>query len=80
MEKRKKILRLLSYILVAALASCVTFFLVIFSELTKLEELEALILTSYVGGADKTQLEDAAAAGMVAGTGDKWSYYIPAAD
>lgn len=47
---------------------------------SKLEELEALILERYVGDVDKTALEDSAAAGMVEATGDRWSYYISAAD
>ena len=47
---------------------------------TKLEELEALILERYIGDVDQTALEDAAASAMVDAMGDKWSYYIPAAD
>ncbi len=47
---------------------------------SKLEELEKKILDMYIGGADPTVLEDAAAAAMVAATGDRWSYYISAAD
>ena len=82
MEKQNnffsKVLRLLSYILVAAIASCATFFFVARSETTKLEELEALILKCFVGDVDQTRLEDSAAAGMLSATGDQWSYYIPA--
>lgn len=82
MEKQngfgEKILRLLTYILVAAIASCVTFFLVADTASSKLDELEALILECFVGETDRTKLEDAAANAMVGATGDKWSYYIPA--
>jgi hypothetical protein len=69
---------IISYILVAALASAITYFTLEGSrERSKLEELERLIKTCYIGEVDDTQLEDGAAAGMVAGTGDRWSYYIP---
>ena len=44
----------------------------------KLQELEALIDKKYIGEADPTALEDAAAAAMVLATEDRWSYYIPA--
>lgn len=82
MEKQSKLLnwifRVLSYILVAALASGVTFALFSYSGTTKLEQLQALIEERFVGEADSTYLQDAAAAAMVSATGDKWSYYIPA--
>lgn len=83
MEKKndfnQKIFKLLSYLLVAVLASCVTC-VALSGDLspTKLEQLEALILERFVGDADQTKLQDAAAQAMVAATGDKWSYYIPA--
>lgn len=51
----------------------------VFSQ-SKLEQLEALILERYIGDVDKTALEDAAADAMVDAMGDKWSYYISAAD
>lgn len=73
-------LRLLNYVLVAAIASAVT---LMWSQgfpvkHDKLDELEALILNSYIGEADSTTLRDGAAAGMIAATGDRWSYYVPA--
>lgn len=46
----------------------------------KLEILQELIQERFIGGADPQALEDAAAAGMVSGTGDRWSYYIPASE
>lgn len=47
---------------------------------SKLDELEALILERYVGEADRTAMEDAAAQAMVSAIDDRWSYYISAAD
>lgn len=84
----KWLLRVISYILVAALASIIT--LAVFlphtmnTKLTvnggKLHELKNLILDRYIGEADEKLMEDAAAAAMVAATGDRWSYYISADD
>lgn len=95
MEKRKggcakALARFISYILVAALASMVT--LIIFEPIFsddgstrfidngKLAELEELIMEMYIGDADQTVMEDAAADAMVNAIGDRWSYYIPASD
>lgn len=76
----KKLGRLLSYILVAAVASCVTFSLCDSKpQETKLQQLQRTIQAYFVGDVDRTALEDAAAQGMVSATGDRWSYYIPAA-
>ena len=72
---------ILSYVLVAALAAAVTYFVMEGTrERSKLDELRSLINTCYIGEVDETALEDGAAAGMVAGTGDRWSYYIPASE
>lgn len=77
----KKLLRPLSYILVAALASCLTLALtrqeVPYSKLTELED---IILTQFIGDKNKTAMEDASAKAMVDSLGDRWSHYIPAAD
>ena len=85
LDKKKTFLDFLiktvSYLLVAAVASGATFFL--FGRTagqTKLEQLEELIHARFVGEADPTAMEDGAAAGMLASLGDQWSYYIPAAD
>lgn len=73
------ILKTVSYILVAALASGVTYFLAARSYgSSKLLQLEALIMEQFIGEADQTAMEDAAAAAMVDALGDRWSYYIPA--
>ena len=72
--------RLASYILVATVASCVTLFLFAQPKNQKLEELRSLINSRFIGEVTDTQLDDGAAAGMVAATGDRWSYYIPASE
>ena len=78
---KKKVLIVLSYVLVAALACGATLLFVSAStDYNKLEDLENLILTSFAGDADKTKIEDAAADAMVNAMGDRWSYYIPAAE
>ncbi len=79
--KRSRILIFVSYVLVAAIASCATLFL--FGggeENTKLEQLQEIIDKYYIGEVTQTQLKDGAAQGMVAATGDRWSYYIPASE
>lgn len=75
-NKKQFILRLMSYILVAALASSVT--LLLFCRTTKLEKLQNIIDRCYIGQADMTAVEDTAAAAMISALGDRWSYYIPA--
>ena len=46
----------------------------------KLEQIKALIDYYYIGEVDEAKLADAAAAGMIDGIGDEWSYYISAED
>lgn len=76
---KKKILLTLSHILVAALAAVVTLAVAVPKlEVSKLEELESLILERFIGESDRVAMEDAAADAMVASLGDRWSYYIPA--
>ena len=81
---KKKILKFLSYVLVAVLASFSTLLLTWHSSIsdsyTKLEQLEDLIKSRFIGEADETAMEDAAAHAMVAALGDRWSYYIPASE
>ena len=72
-------LRFLSYILVAAIASGVTWALAFAFPSSKLEQISALIEQRYIGESDKTVLEDTAAAAMVNALPDRWSTYIPAA-
>lgn len=73
---KKKILIVLSYLLVAALA--VTGTLYFTGGYSKLDEIEALIENCFIGEADMAAVEDAAANAMVAATNDRWSYYLTA--
>lgn len=79
----KRAYQILSYILVAILAATVTFCVCDYSqrpaELSKLEQLADLIDERFIGEADRTAYEDAAAEAMIAALGDEWSYYLPAA-
>jgi carboxyl-terminal processing protease len=74
---KKLILRILSYILVAALASVLTLGFW-GSDYSKIEEIKDYIDLYFVGEADMSKAEDAAAAAMIYALGDKWSYYISA--
>ena len=80
MEKREKAIRLIvrsvSYVLVAALASFATMLLM--GRSMKLAQLEQIIETYFVGETDDAAMTDAAAAAMVGSLGDRWSYYISA--
>lgn len=84
----KTMWKILSYLLVAILASALTLGAVVgipgfagqSDDYSKLEQLKDMLVERYIGGADETALEDAAADAMVAATGDRWSYYIPAAE
>lgn len=80
----KKLLRILSYVLVAAVASFSTLMLTADEEISpntlKLAQLESMLQEKFIGEVDETVLGDGAAAGMVAALGDRWSYYISAAD
>ena len=77
----KQASKILSYILVAVLSSALTLFVSYgIPEESKLQELSDLIDECFIGEADRTVYEDAAASAMVAALGDRWSYYIPASD
>lgn len=75
-----KLLKFLSYVAVAALASTLTFFFCLGGDLmpSKLDQLEHLIRQRFIGEVDTTAIEDAAAEAMIEALGDRWSYYIPA--
>ncbi len=78
---KKKLLIIVSYVLVAALASGLTLGLNAWlnpAPYSKVEELENLILTRFIGDTEETALEDAAAAGMIESLDDRWSYYMTA--
>ena len=76
----KKLLKFMSYVLVAALASAATFLAFPAQRAgegySKLDELRALIDRKFIGDIDWKTVEDYAAAGMVEGLGDRWSYYM----
>lgn len=88
MNRLQKIL--LSYILVAALSSAVTFFVVAprgdtsatapanRETYSKLDEIQSLVDEKFIGEIDWKVVEDTAATGMIAGLGDRWSYYMSA--
>lgn len=80
----KKVWKVLSYVLVAVLASVSTLAAGAFAgdgqTVTKLDQLADLIESRFIGEADRTEMEDAAASAMVASLGDRWSYYIAAED
>lgn len=75
---KDKLLRFLSYVVVAMLATAITLQMTVKTGNGKLDRLENLIQERYIGEADGEAMEDAAAAAMVKATGDRWSYYIPA--
>ena len=78
----KKLLKLMSYVLVAALASAATLLMLppqnTGGGYSKLLELQTLIDEKFIGDVDWKVAEDYAAAGMVEGLGDRWSYYMSA--
>jgi hypothetical protein len=75
----KKFYQILSYILVAALTSTVTLFVStgllqtapVHTGQSKLDQLADLIEERFIGEADRTAYEDAAAHAMVAALGDE---------
>lgn len=78
---KKKVVILASYVLVAALSAAAAFGLCAGQmRSSKLQQLQELIEEKFIGDADSTALEDAAANAMVKATGDRWSYYISAED
>ncbi len=74
---KEKVLKLGSYVLVAALSAAAAF-AVSYEPAGKLTELEELIDSRFIAEADREAMLDAAADAMVKATGDRWSYYIPA--
>ena len=77
----KNLKKILSYLLVAVLSSMLTLTLYApdnADSYSKLTELENLLVTVFIGEADRTEMEDAAAEAMVNSLGDRWSHYIPA--
>lgn len=80
---KEKMLIFGSYLLVAVLSTVSTLAMVDWQfglAPTKLDQLENLIEERFIGEAGEEKLLDAAADAMVAATGDRWSYYIPASE
>jgi len=82
-----RVKRFASYVLVAAAASALTVAVLLPTVArkmalsnNKLTILSALIEERYIGDADMTKVEDAAAHAMISATGDRWSFYIPASE
>ena len=79
----KRFPKFMGYVLVA-LASCTMTLGILAAtgrlETSKLDQVQTMIEERYIGEADVTAMEDAAAAAMVASIGDVWSGYIPAAE
>ena len=84
LEKKAKwkgiVLKSLSYLFVALLASALTMAVMLLTSNTKLTILKGILEQCYIGDADSQKLEDAAANAMVDALGDRWSYYIPASE
>lgn len=78
---KRTLLRIFSYMLVALIAAGTTLGLCLHNHAgseNKLQQLEDLLLTRFIGEADQEAMEDAAAAAMVQALGDRWSYYMTA--
>ena len=76
--KKQFLQRFVSYVLVAVLASAATWFAADLLPNSKLERLSNVIDHQFIGDADQTKLQDAAAEAMIAALGDRWTYYISA--
>ena len=78
---KKTVLKILSYVMVAVVASSATiicFLTIQKKNASKLQEVQNVIDTYFIGEADQGKLEDAAAAAMIDALGDRWSYYMTA--
>lgn len=72
---KKFVLRTVSYVLVAVLASVATLTANYVLEDHKLDELQQLLTSRYIGEIDEKAMSDGAAEGMVDALGDEWSHY-----
>ena len=70
------LLRIMSYVLVAAVASVITL-LLWGGGYSKLTELEQVIDDCFIGTYDEDTIRDAAAQAMVEALSDRWSSYMP---
>lgn len=81
--KRERLTRILSYALVALLSAAVTLAVVLGLVVSgngqsKLDTIQKIIDSYFIGEVDQGAMEDAAAQAMISALGDRWSYYIPA--
>lgn len=74
----KVFLRVMSYVLTAVVAAGAVLYCT--QSTGKLQQLQYLLENRFIGETDKAAMEDAAARAMVASLGDRWSYYLSAAD
>lgn len=74
------ILRVLSYVMAMVLGAVITLKLIPIGGNTKLNQIQKIIENYYIGEYTQEALYDGAAAGMIQGIGDQWSYYIPATE
>ena len=73
--------QILMYILVAAVASCLTLAITLrggMREYDKLDEIRQIVDTYFIGQADADAMADGAAAGMIGALDDRWSHYMNA--
>lgn len=78
---KKKLLLILSYVLVAVIAAGTAIFCclgAVNKRSDKLGEVQAVVDRYFIGEADQNAMDDAAAAAMIQALGDRWSYYMTA--
>lgn len=75
---KKVLLRTASYLLVAVLASLFTLAAGYVFDDHKLDQLQQLLSSRYIGEVDEKAMSDGAAQGMVDALGDRWSHYLTA--
>ena len=69
--------QILIYILVAAVASCLTLAITLrggMREYDKLDEIRQIVDTYFIGQVDADAMADGAAAGMIGALDDRWSH------
>lgn len=79
---KNTIQKVLSYVLVAAIASGTTLMCCFFDmrndQPSKLQELQAIVEYYFIGEADTYAMEEAAASAMIEALKDRWSFYMSA--
>lgn len=80
---KKKVIRILSYVLVALVSVALTLTAVLLlpdGEDSKFDQMEKIIEEYFIEDPDMAAVEDAAAEAMIEALGDRWSYYMTAAE